>query len=87
MNKNTHLTNELHDFLKDDTPSGIDWVRDINVTHSGSAQSYHLSGFDGHITDPTIIEDREARQKYIFENLTPLNQDEAVAETMMVEPL
>lgn len=96
MRQSTSGRGELLNFLKGKTHDSLEVTKDAQVTASQKSigggkslavqqTSYQLSGLDGNITDPVIVE--EGNKRYEFHNIVQTSPDEAVAERMEVTQL
>jgi len=97
VRQNTSGRGELLNFLKGETHTGIDWTKNVDVsevqrTHQLKGKnlavqqvSYELSGLNGHVSDPIVIE--EGGRRYKFKNVLRTSNDEAIAEELVIEQL
>lgn len=99
MRHDSSGTNELLNFLRGETHTGVDWTKDVDVSTTKSSHqltggknlavqqvSYELSGLAGQKTSDTIVLEENGTQ-YTFKNVIPVNRDEAIAETLEITQL
>lgn len=88
---------ELLSFLKGETHRGVDWTKNVDVSEVQRSHqlkgknlavqqvSYELSGLNGNISDPIVLE--EGGRRYKFTNVIRTSNDEAIAEELVIEQL